>query len=120
MAKIIKTLCAICACALLMAPRVTYAYIDKGVAVLRVMDKAAGKTRAVNAPVGASVAIEKLTILVRACKQSDPFDAENFYAFVEITKSDLGQIYGNWMNRNAPGEAPLQNADYDVWLVECK
>ena len=101
-------------------PHIANAYINRNVVTLRVMDKAAGKTRTLETTVGVPARVEKLSILVRACKQSDPFDPENFYAFVEITKSDNTKIYGNWMNRNNPSENPLQNADYDVWLVECK
>ncbi len=118
MKQIFKTLCFIFIGGLL--PMFAYAYTSKNTATLRVMDKAAGKTTTLDAAVDIPVQIEKLSILVRACKQSDPFDAENFYAFVEITKSNNEKIYSNWMNRNNPGDNPLQNADYDVWLVECK
>lgn len=107
-------------CFIAYIPHDAHSYNDKPIAVLRVMNKAAGKTYTVESPVGSPVRFEKLSIMTRACKQSDPFDAENFYAFVEITKSDGEQIFGNWMNRNSPGNIPLQNPDYDVWLVECK
>ena len=97
-----------------------HAYIDRDTAVLQVMNKAAGKTQTLQLPVGQPVGFEKLNLLVRACKQSDPFDAENFYAFTEISKADGGKIYGNWMDRNNPGKNPVQNADYDIWLVRCE
>ncbi len=96
------------------------AYINRGVATLRVMDKAAGKTQILQIPVGQSVQYEKLKIIVRSCKQSDPFDAENFWAFVEIYTDDMGRIFSNWFNRNEPGDNPLQNPDYDVWLAGCE
>ena len=96
------------------------AYIDKNVAVVRILNKAAGKTQMVNLPVGQKTAFEKLDIIVRSCKQNDPFDAENFFAFVEIEKNTEGKIFSGWMNANEPGENPLQNADYDVWLVKCE
>lgn len=118
MKNIFKILCFVCLLGVI--PGVTHAYINRNTATLRVMDKAAGKTRTLDATVGVPVRVEKMSILVRTCKQSDPFDPEDFYAFVEITKSDNTKIYGNWMNRNNPGDRPLQNPDYDVWLVECK
>lgn len=96
------------------------AYIDKNVAVVRILNKAAGKTQMVNLPVGQKTAFEKLDIIVRSCKQNDPFDAENFFAFVEIEKNTEGKIFSGWMNANEPGNNPLQNADYDVWLVKCE
>ena len=39
--------------------------------------------------------------------------------FIEIDKDPDGRIFSNWMNRNEPGENPLQNPDYDVWLEKC-
>lgn len=101
-------------------PRGADAYIDHETAVLRVLNKAAGKAQTVRVPVDYSIDFEKLNIAVRSCMQSDPFDAENYFAFVEISDSSAGQIFGGWMNRNEPGNNPLQNPDYDVWLVNCE
>ena len=96
------------------------AYIDHQTAVVRVLNKAAGKTQVVRVPVGYSVSFEKLNIGARTCKQTDPFDAENYFAFIEIFDAGSDQIFGGWMNRNEPGNNPLQNPDYDVWLVNCE
>lgn len=97
-----------------------YAYIDRDNAVIRIMNKAAGKVQTVTLPVGKMAEFEKLSIMVRTCKQTDPFQAEDFFAFVEINKTDEGKIFSNWLSRNEPGQNPLQNADYDVWLVKCE
>lgn len=97
-----------------------HCYTERNVAIVQVMNKAAGKTQTLHAPVGTNVDFEKLNILVRTCKQSDPFQAENFYAFVEISKNDDSKIFSNWMDRNNPGKNPVQNPDYDVWLVRCE
>lgn len=97
-----------------------FAYVEKNVAVLRVMDKAAGKAQVVPVKVGAIKQFDGLNITVKNCKQSDPFDAENFFVFLEIyTKTD-GRIFSGWMNRNEPGQNPLQNDTYDVWLEKCE
>lgn len=96
------------------------AYVERENAIVRIMNKAAGKVQTITMPVGRDIQFEKLQMLVRSCKQSDPFDAENYFAFIEISKSDEGKIFSNWMNANEPGENPLQNADYDVWLVKCE
>lgn len=101
-------------------PVVANAYIDREIAAVRVMNKAAGKVYNINIPVGNSAQFEKLNITVRACKQSDPFDAEDYFAFLEISTATDGMVFSNWMSRNEPGVRPLQNADYDVWLVDCK
>lgn len=103
-----------------LVPMVADAYTDKDTAVVRVMDKAAGKVQMVTVPVGQEVAVEKLFLNVRTCKQTDPFQAEDFFTFIEISKADEGRIFSGWMSRNEPGANPLQNADYDVWLVKCE
>ena len=108
-----------CACGFaIVAP--ANAYIDKNVAVVRIMDKASGKAQTINIPVGEMVEYEKLNVQVRSCKQTDPFDAEDFFAFIEISTRTDGKVFSNWMSRNEPGVRPLQNADYDLWLVSCE
>ena len=106
-------------CALFItAPAV--AYIEHDTAVLRIMNKAAGKAYTINVPVDTDASFEKLHFTVRTCKQTDPFQAEDFLAFVEISQTSGDMIFSNWMSRNEPGRNPLQNADYDVWLVKCE
>ena len=105
---------------LLFIPVTAMAYVERDVAVLMVMNKDAGKTYEINIPVGDELQFEKLAINVRTCKQTDPFVAEDFWTFLEISEVEHGQIFGGWMSRNEPGLNPLQHPDYDVWLVQCK
>ena len=97
-----------------------HAYVDRGMAVVRVMNKAAGKVQTMMLPVGKTVDFEKMVLTVRSCKMTDPFDAEDHFMFIEISKSPDELIFSGWMSRNEPGQNPLQNADYDVWLVGCE
>lgn len=115
MKKILSVFILLCA-----LPHVAGAFVNRENAVLRIMDKDAGKVQEVSLPVGQEARFEKLYINVRACKQTDPFDAEDFFAFIEIAENGKGQIFGGWMSRNEPGANPLQHADYDVWLVRCE
>ena len=104
-------------CALLLASPAN-AYVERDTAVLRVMNKAAGKAHTIKVLVGRPASFEKLNLLVRTCKQTDPFQAEDFFTFIEI--SEKNKIFSGWMSKNAPGDNPLQHPDYDVWLVECE
>jgi hypothetical protein len=97
-----------------------YAYVDRQTAVARVMNKAAGKAQTISLPVGKTTEHEKLAITVRACKQTDPFAPEDFFVFAEIDKNPDGRIFSGWMSRSEPAENPLQDADYDFWLVKCE
>ena len=115
MRKIFCSLVVLCARA-----GVAMAYVNRDVAILRVMNKDAGKVQEIKIHVGDEVQFEKLYINVRACKQTDPFEAEDFWGFIEIAEVNKGQIFSNWMSRNEPGQNPLQHADYDVWMVKCE
>lgn len=94
-------------------------FIDRKTAVIRFMNKAAGKTHTASLPVARKSQVEKLSVVVRACKQTGPYTAENFYMFVEIEKNGK-KIFSGWMDRNEPGDNPLQDADYDLWLIKCE
>jgi len=95
------------------------AYVNRQNATVTILDKAAGKTHQFEIPVNQTVTYEKLSLLVRTCKQTDPFQPENAFMFIEITQNN-NLIFSGWMNKNEPGQNPLQNADYDLWLVKCE
>lgn len=95
------------------------AYVNRQNAVVTILDKASGKTHLLAIPLGQMAQYEKLSFFVHACKQTDPFKPENAFMFVEITQGNT-LVFSGWMNKNEPGENPLQNADYDVWLVRCE
>ena len=95
------------------------AFVNRQNAVVTLLDKASGKTHHITLPVGTLAAYDKLSLLVRTCKQTDPFQPENAYMFIEIAQNKT-LIFSGWMNKNEPGQNPLQNADYDLWLVSCE
>lgn len=94
-------------------------FVNKDTAIVSVMNKAAGKAQTMSLPVGKISKIEKLSVRVRACKQTAPYTAENFYMFAEIKKNGK-RVFSGWMDRNEPGDNPLQDADYDLWLLRCE
>ena len=118
MKKIFIALCAIFVFTIGINP--VCAYVERPNAVVTILDKTSGKTHTATIPVGHEAKYEKLNMVVRSCKQTDPFVAENAYMFIEISTASDGQIFGGWMNKNEPGENPLQNADFDLWLVRCE
>lgn len=109
----------ICWFVLGVVPCSVHAYVNRDVAILGVMNKAAGKVQNISVPVGETVNFEKVAILVRTCKQTDPFDAQDFFAFIEVSKTGEGKIFSNWLSHNEPGYNTVQNSDYDIWLVGC-
>jgi hypothetical protein len=97
-------------------------YIEKSAAVVRIMNKAAGRAATATVPVGRAAEYEKLEIIVRSCKETPPFERKDYFMFVEINKKagDNARLFSGWMTANEPGVNPLQDADYDLWLVRCE
>ena len=84
MKNIIKTLCLAIVPLFSFSVDHAFAYIEQETAVIRIMNKPAGKTQVVSVKVGETLQYDGLNITVRNCKQSDPFEAENFFVFLEI------------------------------------
>jgi len=100
-------------------------FIEKETAVIRMMDKVNGRARTITAPVGRRTEFEKLEMLVRSCKGTQPFAAQDNFMFIEVTKRPSAnaqprRIFSGWMTASAPGDNPLQDPEYDLWLIECK
>jgi len=96
--------------------------IQKQSAVIRIMNKAAGKTKTVTLPVGKSTEYERMNIMVHACRTSAPYGAADNFMFATIDKKSgnaTPQIFSGWMMASDPGYNPLQDADYDLWLIKC-
>jgi len=118
--NVLKKLCFAIVPLFLFSTQSVFAYIEQDIAVVRIMDKAAGKVQVMQIKVGDTVKYDGLTIKVQNCKKTDTFEAENFFAFLEIyTKVDK-RIFSGWMNRNEPGQNPLQDDTYDVWIEKCE
>ncbi len=96
------------------------AFIEKNNATVRIMNKAAGQVQTITLPVGVATDFEKLNITIQTCKQTDAFEPLDFWMFAQVAKNSDGEIFSGWMNRNDPGDNPLQDADYDLWLIKCE
>ena len=94
-------------------------YIPMQNAVVRVMNKAAGRTHTVTIPVGEARRFDKIEILVRRCLGVDEFLPEDFFMFVEVNRGGR-RIFSGWMTQSEPGKNPLQDPDNDLWLVRCE
>lgn len=98
-------------------------FIEKETAVVRIMNKAAGKARTATVGVGKKFEFEKLEMVVRSCKASVPFAAQDNFMFIEVAKkssAEAKRIFSGWMTASEPGDNPLQDADYDLWLIGCE
>lgn len=89
------------------------------------MNKAAGRAQTVTLPVGVPFEYDRLSITVRACRASAPYSARDDFMFVQVEKKSAripqdAKVFSGWMMSSDPGYNPLQDPDYDLWLVRCE
>ncbi|MDR0319530.1 MAG: DUF2155 domain-containing protein [Rickettsiales bacterium] len=96
--------------------------ISKDFALVQVLDKASGKTKQLKLPAGKESVFEKLSINVKSCLAASEFQPESYSAFFQIYKSapdGKPRVFSGWMMSNSPGANPLEDENYDLWLVKC-
>ncbi len=94
-------------------------------AVLQVLDKPSGKTKIFNLGLNKPYKIDRLTINVRSCFQTPEYMPNENMAFLQIDKAQGGieaksiNIFSGWMYKSMPGQNPLTDETYDIWLLKC-
>jgi hypothetical protein len=112
---------------------------------LRALDKITGNSKDLSAKVGESLTFGRLRVTVRACYQSDPREAPESSAFLEIRATPTapkdastakptntsamnkgpqpigedGLLFSGWMYASSPGISALEHPTYDVWVISC-
>lgn len=87
------------------------------------IDKRTGITRSYVGKPGQSFQFGALTVLVRACEATPPWEQPLEGAFLLIDEQ-IGQmapkrVYSGWMFAQSPSLHPLEHARYDVWVKSC-
>lgn len=95
------------------------------VATLGVLNKRNGLSRDLVMKPGAAVRMGDLVIRLRACEQTEPWEAEQLTgAFVQvIVKNTLGdkwrKVFSGWLFRESPSLNSVEHPVYDVWVKGC-
>ena len=85
------------------------------------LNKRNGHTATFTARPGEQVAFDALTIRVRACETTPPWEAKLTGAFLQIDEARRGKpvrLYSGWMFDSASLH-PLEHPLYDVWVKSC-
>ncbi len=87
------------------------------------LNKRNGRTERFTAKPGQQVVFDTLTIRVRACETTPPWEQALTGAFVQIDEAlrpaGTRRLYSGWMYAESPSLHPLQHALYDVWVKSC-
>lgn len=99
------------------------AELEGDLAILQWLDKVTARVSTVRAPVGMSMRVGTLEILVRACKFRPPEETPESAAFLDITESKTGapseEVFRGWMFASSPALSAMEHPIYDVWVLDC-
>jgi hypothetical protein len=87
------------------------------------IDKRTGLTRSFVGKPGQMFSFGALTVKVRTCETTPPWEQKLTGAFLLIDET-IGRtapkrIYSGWMFAESPSLHPLEHARYDIWVKSC-
>lgn len=93
------------------------------VVTIGAIDKRTGLTRSFVGNPGQMFSFGALTVMVRTCETTPPWEQKLTGAFLLIDET-IGRtapkrIYSGWMFAESPSLHPLEHARYDIWVKSC-
>jgi hypothetical protein len=93
------------------------------VVTIAAIDKRTGVTRDYVGNPGQQFSFGALTVQVRTCETTPPWEQKLTGAFLLIDetvgKATAKRVYSGWMFAESPSLHPLEHARYDVWVKSC-
>ena len=94
------------------------------IATVGLLNKRNGLSRDFNLKPGQAVRVGDAVIRVRACDQTEPWEAEQLTgAFVQLVVKDSDQkwrrYFSGWLYKETPSLNTVQHPVYDVWVKAC-
>jgi hypothetical protein len=120
-----KCIAAIAGMALvLLAAPVQAVTIANRVAVFSGLDKITGRITNFDVYIDETVMFGSLQITPRACYTRPPTETQRTSVFVEVDTVSLQQtlkrVFTGWMFADSPALSAIDNAVYDIWLIDCR
>lgn len=99
------------------------------IVVLSALNKRNGQTQQFSAKPGETLSFATLTVRVRACETTPPWEARQTAAYLQINdvpvrvRAGSGpgprRVFSGWMFAESPSLNPLEHPLYDVWVKSC-
>lgn len=91
---------------------------------LQSLDKSSARTVTFEARVGSTLKFGPLFIKIQACRKSQPLEAPESAAFLQIWELPPGKtesqwVFSGWMFASSPALSAMDHPVYDVWVIEC-
>ena len=110
-------------------PPVTVTPMAERVVRLAALNKRNGQTQEFTAHPGDSFRFATLTVRVRACETTPPWEARQTAAYLQIDDAPaqvrkaaarpVRRVFSGWMFAESPSLNPLEHPLYDVWVRSC-
>lgn len=88
------------------------------------LDKITGRVTSFDVYIDETVQFGALQITPRACYTRPETETQRTSVFVEVDqvslKGEAKRIFTGWMFADSPALNAVDNAVYDIWLVDCK
>ncbi|WP_343070303.1 DUF2155 domain-containing protein [Pelagibacterium limicola] len=98
--------------------------ISNSVAVFTGLDKITGRITVFDVYIDETVQFGSLQLTPRVCYSRPTTEAQNVAAFVEVDqvslRATMRRIFSGWMFAESPALNAIDDAVYDIWLVDCK
>ena len=98
--------------------------IANPVATFDGLDKITGRVTTFDVYIGETVQFGALQITPRACYTRPPTETQRTSTFIEVDQvslqGSLKRIFTGWMFADSPALNAIDNAVYDIWLLDCK
>jgi hypothetical protein len=92
------------------------------VATIAALDKRSGATQLFEGRPGEVFRFGPLSISLRTCEVTPPWEARLTGAFLQIDEALRGgrkRVFSGWMFAESPSLNPLEHRRYDVWVRSC-
>ncbi|MCD7061119.1 DUF2155 domain-containing protein [Pelagibacterium xiamenense] len=98
--------------------------IANPVAVFRGLDKITGRITTFDVYIDETVQFGSLQLTPRVCHSRPASEAQKITAFVEVDevslRASIQRIFTGWMFAESPALNAIDDAVYDIWLIDCK
>ncbi len=88
------------------------------------LDKITGRITTFDVYIDETVQFGSLQITPRVCYTRPPTEAQQTSVFIEVDlvslQGTLKRIFTGWMFADSPALNAIDNAVYDIWLLDCK
>ena len=124
---LLRTLCVllvVVAEVLVVTPSDAAETIERRMAVLRWLDKAAARVQTMEVEVNRTFQIQTLQIIARACVERPPEEPPESAVFLDVWENKANQpaveVFRGWMYASSPGLSAMEHPVYDIWVLDCK